>query len=419
MTTHFYLERKELKSTEKAIYCYIRGFQKNKAIILNTGQKINPLFWDKEKERAIERGNKKYIGAKELNAFLNSYDEEIKRTIRSFLSDSLTADHEQIRIAVLERFGKSKKNQLSFFDALDEFIKVRTKDLSYDSIRKFTTIKNHLINYEKKERSELSFSQINLIFYDKFLSYLIEDKNMVNNSAFKIIGLLKIFLNWAYERGINKYQDFKKFRIKEDKVDIITLTNDEIEKIKKLDFSENPRLGKARDLFLFGCYTGGRFADLNKIDWADIRNDTWSLRPGKTRDILEIPLLYDSLAILEKYKHSEYPLPRLSNQKLNVYIKEVCELAEINDMIKTTHYRGSVAVVREEPKFNFISAHTARRTFITNSLLNGVKAEVVMSISGHSNYRTFKKYLNITRKDKEVELKKAWNKSELRLVKSS
>ena len=63
MNIHFYLERKQSKTTEKAIYAYIRGIQPKKIIILNTGDKINPKFWDKENERAIQRGKNKYTNA--------------------------------------------------------------------------------------------------------------------------------------------------------------------------------------------------------------------------------------------------------------------------------------------------------------------------------------------------------------------
>ncbi|OGU77697.1 MAG: hypothetical protein A2V93_12635 [Ignavibacteria bacterium RBG_16_34_14] len=416
MIIHFYLERKFLKNPEKNIYAYIRGLHQDKTLILNTGQKINPLNWDKEFERAFEKGINKSAGAKELNYFLDSYKEDIKRTIREIIRDNPSSDYETIKSTVLEKFGRVQKSQLSFFEALDLFITTRKKDLSYDSIRKFTTIKNHLIEFEKSERIKLTFAKIDMLFYDKLLNFLLDEKKNVNNSAYKIIGLLKIFLKWAYDRGINKNLTFQRYKIKEEKVDIVTLTNQELDKISGLDLSRNKRLDKARDLFVFGCYTGGRFSDLSKIGWEDIKENTWYLRVKKTRDVLEIPLLDEAIALINKYKDQPTPLPRISNQKLNVYIKEVCVLTEINDPVKIIRYRGNEPLVFEGPKNEFVSAHTARRTFITQSLLRGMKAEIVMSISGHKNFKTFKKYLDITRKDKQEELRKAWNKPTLSIV---
>ena len=85
-------------------------------------------------------------------------------------------------------------------------------------------------------------------------------------------------------------------------------------------------------------------------------------------------------------------------------------------MVKTIHYRGSEQIELVNPKYMFVSSHTARRTFITQSLLRGMKAEIVMGISGHKNFKTFKKYVDITRTDKEDELKKAWNKNKLKVI---
>jgi integrase len=411
MTLHFYLERKQLKSPDRAIYCYIRGLEKGKTIILNTGEKINPDNWDKQKELAIEKGKNKYIGALELNDFLQSYKEEIKRTTRLHFMDNPDSDFESVKTKILERFRKNQKLNLSFFEALDLFIESRSRDLSSNSIRKFKTLKGHLKEYEKKEFVHLTFSKMDLIFYDTFLFYLLEGNRMVNNSAYKIIGLLKIFLNWAYERGINKYQAYKRFKIKEDKVEIVALTDVELKQLTNLNLKGNERLNKVRDLFLFGCYTGGRFSDLARINWTDLRDNTWFLRVKKTKDVLEIPLNKLALEILEKYKAHAQPLPRISNQKLNKYVKEVCELAGIKEIMKIVKYSGNNSIETTEPKCKLVTVHTARRTFITQSLLRGMKAEIVMSISGHKNFRTFKKYLDITRKDKEAEISKAWNQS--------
>lgn len=408
MTIHFYLERKQLKSVERSIYCYLRGFQNKRSIILNTGQKINPVYWNKKNERAINKGRHKYPGSFELNNFLGSYAEEIKRTTRIFLADHRDADFESIKNLILEKFVKSKSSIYTFFEALDFFVESRKRDLSPDSLRKFKTLKNHLKDFEYSEGNQLSFNKMNLLFYDSFLLFLINQRGMVNNSAFKMIGLLKIFLNWSYDRGIHQYLEFKRFKIKEDKVDIVTLTDEELVKIKNLDFTQNSKLDKARDLFVFGCYTGGRFTDLTNIGWSDIRNNCWYLRAHKTKDILEIPLMVDALKIIAKYRDFSSPLPRLSNQKLNIYIKEVCAFAGIDEQIRIIRYSGSTPIILDAPKYRLVSAHTARRTFITLSLLKGVKAEIVMSISGHKNFRTFKKYLNISVRDKELEMKKAW-----------
>ena len=279
MTIHFYLERKSLKAKEKSIYCYIRGLERGKTIILNTGQKIESVYWDKEKERAINRGNNKFFDYDNLNDFLKGYIGEINKTVTSFRTYNFDADYESIRNAILERFGKIKKSQLSFFDALALFKESRKKDLSRDSMRKFNTLEKHLREFEKKEHAQLIFQQIDLLFYDRFFAFLISGNNgMINNSAYKIIGMLKIFLNWAFDRGINNNLSFRKFKLKEDRTDIVTLNETELNKIIELDLTKNNKLEKVRDLFVFGCFTGGRFSDLTTATHEDFKDGFWYLR---------------------------------------------------------------------------------------------------------------------------------------------
>jgi integrase len=383
---------------------------RGKTIQINTKEAIKPENWDNEAQRAIEKGKNRYSGAKDLNSFLDSFGEDVKKTIRQFKANNPVADYEEIRAAVLERFGKNQKVSLSFFGALDLFTETRKKDMSPDSIRKFKTIKKHLEEYEKTSRSELTFNRIDMMFYDRFLTHLIETKELTNNSAYKLIGILKIFLNWAYDRGINQCSQFKKFKIKEDKIEIISLTEDELTTLYNLDLKDNKRLERARDLFLFGCHTGGRFGDLVKLERDDIRNGKWMLRTGKTRDILEIPLDDYALSLLARYSEEEKPLPRLSNQKLNAYIKEVCKKAEFNEILRTTRYKGSKPIVKDSAKWELITVHTARRTYITYMLNQDVSIHTVMSISGHKSYKTFKKYVDVTSTDRTQAMNKAWNK---------
>jgi integrase len=409
MTINFYIERKQLKTAKKAIYAYIRGLTPGKTIILNTGESIEPRYWDKNHKRAISKGKGKYSEAFDLNAFLDSFEVDINKTIRTYRTDNPAIEYDQIKSVLLRKYGKIKQINLGFYEALDEFIKVRKSDLTEGSLKKFSTLKDHLIKFEKKKHFEISFQNINLIFYDKFLSFLLFEKKMVNNSAYKMIGILKNFLNWATEREYNSYTVFKKFKLKEDMVDIITLTNEELMQLRKFDFSYSARLERARDLFEFGCYTGGRFSDLVNIDRSDIQDNKWTLRTIKTRDIIEIPLNDYALKILEKYKDETFPLPRISNQKLNKYIKEVAKKVKLTTLVKIVKYKGSETIESIKQKQELISTHTARRTFITQSLLRGMKTEVVMSISGHKNYRSFKKYINITFSDKQRELNRIWD----------
>lgn len=115
---------------------------------------------------------------------------------------------------------------------------------------------------------------------------------------------------------------------------------------------------------------------------------------------------------IEKYdtNKSDFVFPVASSQKFNEYIKRACERAEINEIIQKVRYSGAKQVVEESPKHKLISAHTARKTFVTLSLELGMKAEEIMPITGHKDYKSFKRYVNLTEKRAKEALLNAWDK---------
>src|SRR5690606_31725103 len=128
----------------------------------------------------------------------------------------------------------------------------------------------------------------------------------------------------------------------------------------------------------------------------------------KTKEILKIPLLSKTKEILQKYLKDDDFIKPISNQKMNQYLKEICKLAKIDAPVSMTKYSGNKRIEVSEPKYNLISTHTARRTFITLSLEKGMRPEVVMKISGHKDYRTFKKYIKLVDKVVKNEMFDKW-----------
>jgi len=424
MEVYFYLDsNKKNKNPKKTIYCYLRE-GREKPLILNTKEKVNPKNWNKETKRAITSGKGKFDGAKELNLYLDSFENEIKKAVREIKADNVTIEFEEIKRKLIEKFsGKTTSN---FFEALNLFVKVRENDLTAGTLKKFENLKRLLIEFQNKTYTKLTFGAIDLSFYDSFINFLIYEKKLNSNSAYKNIALLKTFLAWSYDRGLNKYDYFRKFKKKEFSVDIVTLSEQELKKLEELDlsaeenFSKNPseRLDRVRDLFLFACYTGARFSDIANINRADIKDNVWYLRQVKTKNITEIPLIDKAQNILKKYELFEKPLPVISNQKLNKYLKELCKKAELFDKVKVTEQKGNQTIEKVHQKYELITTHTARRTFITLSLIKGMNAQVIMSITGHKSYNSFKKYVNLVTEDKRKALKDTWEKQPLRLVTS-
>ena len=115
--------------------------------------------------------------------------------------------------------------------------------------------------------------------------------------------------------------------------------------------------------------------------------------------------------ILEKHKDDPFKLmPILSEQRENEYIKEACKIAKIKTQVITTEYRSGTLITHTNPKYKLITTHTARKTFITNSMVLGMNVKTIMGITGHKKDSSFNKYLKISQNHKQIEMDNTWNK---------
>lgn len=403
MTINLYLDSKSQKP-EKGIYVYIRGVAPKQSIVFNSGEYIQPKHWDKTKQQA----KRSLQNSMELNSRLQSLKTGVTTAYRECVTENPNADYQTIREAILSyRTPKVKQQTHDVLEAYSEFLSKRASMYSKSSLKKHKSLITHLQLMAGKRKEPLSFDDIDNSFYDNFTHYLLTEAQITNNTVGKYFKLLKTFLNWAYEQGYHTNQLFRKFKTPEEKVDIVYLTEEELFKMYHLDLSDNQRLDKVRDIFCLQCFTGQRYSDISSFHFDDVRDGIWYLRTTKTKDVLKIPITTFALAILEKYKRFGM-LPVISTQKMNSYIKEVASLAEVDTPETITRYRGSERIVQKEPKYKFISTHTARRTFVTLSLEKGIRHEVVMRITGHTDYKTFKKYVVITDKVVEQDIRKVW-----------
>jgi integrase len=241
----------------------------------------------------------------------------------------------------------------------------------------------------------------------KYYSFSIQE--LSDNYFAKIISILKNFLNWSTEHGYNTNQVHQKFLYSEKEKEVVFLTVKELMHLLNFKF-KNERMSKARDIYCFGCFTGLRISDINQLRHDHIQDGHLTKKIQKTKRFEQIPLNKFALEILEKYKDNPVmALPKLSAQKLNDYIKECCQEAKIDSPVTTIDYRGGRALESTKPKYKLITSHTARKTFVTNSIVLGMNIKAIKEITGHKKDSTFNKYLKIAEDFKKTELEKAWN----------
>jgi hypothetical protein len=130
-----------------------------------------------------------------------------------------------------------------------------------------------------------------------------------------------------------------------------------------------------------------------------------------------IPLRYEAKLIFTRQFRDR--IPQLTNPEFNRHIKTIGKLAGITRLIKFSYKKGNQNLVVTKPKYDWITSHTARRSFCTNEFLAGTPVELIMKISGHKRTKDFYKYIRITPEEAANKIKELWlARDDMKLIKA-
>lgn len=426
-TINFYLDKPDAKGRCPIfLVCQHRG-RKFKQF---TKEKLLPKYWDAKKQRS-----KNISGSGEINDYLEEQESKLKSLERELRRTQPDYTFEDLK----EAFKKKDNKKLGVLDFIDGFILEAEASHQKKSLKEYRTIYNDLKAYEIFYNDTLTYGKINLSFFNKYLAYLVDEKENGQNTIAKKISTLKTLLNYAAKSGHNKTFAFRDFSVKKIKTKKNFLTKEELNLMYHLDLKDNLRLERVRDIFCFGCFTGLRYSDISTLKFAEIviKNDTdgepyqaLQFHVQKTKRLLIVPLNKYALEIIEKYekqkdlalgvieggeklKPNELVLPIISIQKMNKYIKEVAKLAGINTEVIVTKFSGSKRTETIFKKHQLLATHDARRTFSIISLENKMRVEVLQKILGHQSLKTTMQYIFILEEIKNQEMKDAWDNFEI------
>ena len=347
-----------------------------------TGRKIEPENWDNAKQQA--KG--KTAEAKLLNAYLNQlrnkvYLKEIELMQRGFL---ITA--RLLRDAVTDKVeALNEKTMFQVFaEHNEEQRKLVGKGLSKATywVSEYTYRLLKEFVEQKYQRSDLFLRELNIGFIQSFHTFLLTDKGMSQNSSTKHLKLLKKIINMAIANSYMTFNPFLTYKVEREPVEIDFLDDEELRKIINFD-TPLPRLERAKDMFLFGCFTGLSYIDIKTLAPENFEKDgagrIWiKKRRVKTGVLSRIPLLPVAKLILEKYKGGDKLLPIQDPADINKYLKDIAILCKINKRI---------------------TFHTSRHTFAsTVTLANNISLEVVSKMMGHTNTRMTTHYAKLVDK---------------------
>lgn len=367
------------------LYLVLRENGKREKISLQL--KEDPATFDK-KNYLFTKANPYH---KTLNARLNGIKSKLDLLIREseVTNDTLL----QLRAKVIsainvdakEKKDKEQEKEALFLPFLYTYAMEETTQHKYNRYKKYTY---NLLSEFFGDRQP-TFNDITYSFSEEFIEWM-DDRGLSPNTRGSHIKFVKSAMNEAFKSKLHTNEDFRSFRKETEQIDAVYLTNEEVTKVAELPLCAHYKT--ARDIFIVGCHTGMRFSDYSRLSMKDISDGVIHFITQKCKTPVDIPAHPRVLRILESYGGV---LPKITPQKFNMYVKDVCKEAGINESVLV---RKGGKQIRCE-KWELVSSHTARRTGLTNMYKAGIPTYRCMMISGHKTEQVFLTYLRITQEE--------------------
>lgn len=408
-TINFYPNKDKERDGNAPLRCYIRF--NNITLTLNLGYNVNLNSWNADTQRCKKNTfhDRLNISANEINKIIGNCEDLVNSCFEHFEQLEQMPTKQELKDFIDIRTGKKKQDvdRLSFFPLLDKFIAYgnNTLNWTYNTWKHYNSLKTQMLQFNPNLKiADFDAQDMPERLIAFYLS--INDGNN-NDTMARKFKYIKSVLRYGIANRIieNSYFLNWKFQAKMPKRQVIFLTWDELMKVYNFDFSHKPHLDNVRDVFCFCCFTSLRYSDVANLKRGNITKTSIRLTTIKTADTLEIELNKFSKAILDKHKEytdkKGHVLPVISNQKMNVYLKEIAQICEIDTPINMTTYKGGQRIDATLPKYELITTHVARRTFISNAIMLGIPPEIVMKWSGHNDYNSMKPYIAIANEAKK------------------
>jgi integrase len=376
------------------------------------------------------RTGKSFIKANEPEASRKNQSlKRLKAKVEALYDDAialgLTPTTTYLREKLDEQFkGKIvNSDQKSVKEAFAEYLDYTLAEKSYRTWQKLNSTYNHLKKAYGEMFDKLTFDEVNTAFINKFKQNLLntgyeskkEKTDYLNNTVVKYLQNIRKFLNWCKDEERGYYTGNAKFeKLQENDINVIYLN---LEEIKRLQNSLMPSetLHRVRDVFLFGCYTGLRYSDIVKLKKKDVLEDEIRFYITKDHQATwhRVPLVEQSRQILSKYKDlsGDKALPVLSAAKTNEYLKSVMKIAAFNEILTIREKKANgVLVEKEYQKWELITCHTSRKSFISFAVEASMPELEIKAITGHSkNSRAFAKYYEVSEDKKRKAMEKIFS----------
>ena len=409
-----FLYRSTKKTSNLNVRLLFRHNAKDYVFGAKTKVEVSKIYWSKQhkkKSKDIDITNQQT----EINNQLNKIENHVLKAFNSVNADNINKDWLQTQIDYYYNPPQQVKNTpTDLINYIDFYIEYRKYEIKKSSKNKLKVLKNKLQRFENFRKKKISIADVNDNFKNEFVSYC-KGELYSQNTIQRELANIKTFCKHARFLGLKTHHQLDSLRLEKVKVEKIYLTFDDLTKIENISKNElTDSLNNAKDWLIISCYTGQRISDFMRFTDEQIRIEKGEhlieFTQMKTGKNMTVPLHPKVLEILKK-RNGKFPY-RISDQKYNDFIKTVCGLAKINELIK-----GSKLVETEKDskvyrkqsgtykKYDLVTSHIGRRSFATN-FYGKIPTTYLIYATGHSTESMFLNYIGKSNKDLALEITK-------------
>jgi site-specific recombinase XerD len=379
---------------------------------VNTKYEVSKEYWSKyhkqTRPKDISISNKQT----DVNTELNKIENHILTAFNSVNPIEVNKEWLQNQIDNYYNPTQEKSIPNDLISYIDYYIEYRKNEIKETSVKKYNVIKHKLERFQKSRKKVILIKEVNDNFKNEFVNYLKAEKYSQNTMQRELV-FIKTFCKHARFLGLETSHQLDGLRLDRAKAEKIYLTFEDLELIEKIDKSKlTESLDNAKDWLIISCYTGQRISDFMRFSKEQIRiedgKQLLEFTQQKTGKIMTIPVHPKVKEILNK-RNGEFPY-MISDQKYNDYIKTVCELAEINQMVQGSKIMETApksGVFRKESKmykkYELVTSHIGRRSFATN-FYGKIPTTYLINVTGHSTETMFLSYIGKSNKDLALEI---------------
>ncbi|GAB2955036.1 site-specific integrase [Hymenobacter coalescens] len=391
-----YLAARNLKNGVYTIYAEYSSYPKVKRV--PTGVKVHQKYWDNATKKVKANGAADVKKTNDdLTAVLNNLNETVKHLYRVNGNVMPTVEQLNAHYNAASETLAAVAAERPLTEVLKDFIDSKT-DWAEATRKGFNTLGNNIQAFQEATKTKWFLSTLTNDMITAWQHWLLKQYDYNNATLGKRVRLLRQLLLDQQPPNVNLSKVTPLYS--QMLLPPVVLNQQEIEALRTLNLHFSPKLERVRDLMIAQIFTGLRFSDLTRLQKHHIQKDYVVISMQKTQQTVRIPVFPAFSAIVSKYTNSEngqLEMPKLSNQKFNEYIKELCQhIPALRKEIHIEFKKRKTTHNKKIAKWELITSHSSRRSFCSLCLDLGYSVKEVMQWSGHRTMAAFSRYIGLS-----------------------